>query len=231
VGNGNSGIQLADGRLMMPGGWMSEADWVSAGRNMRGCVIVSDDHGETWRIAGTYVPTEEDFRAKPNTTPAGFQLEYDLLARTDGSIYFNVRSARNAVGVDADHPWRTILWSKDRGETIEGWSYAEGQTNGTHGGLARYDRNTFLLTIATKPGRHEQSILVSPDEGRTWPARKVIDPGPASYSDVVVTDDKHIVVIYEAGHPDRTVTSGTQPGGWADWLSLARFNMEWVESR
>ena len=40
-----------------------------------------------------------------------------------------------------------------------------------------------------------------------------------------------LLVIYETGHPDRTVTSVTQPGGWADWLSLARFDMDWVKSK
>jgi sialidase-1 len=210
---------------------MAEADWVSAGKNMRGCFIVSDDHGDTWRIAGWYKPTAEDWKAMPNTSPGGMQVEYSMVELGDGSIYINARSARNAKGVDADHPWRTILWSRDGGETMEGWRYGEGLVNGTHGGLTRYDDKQLLLTIATKPGRIEQSILVSPDEGRTWPLQKVIDPGPASYSDVVVTADGHIVVIYEAGHPGRGVTSGTQPGGWADWLSLARFKMEWIRSK
>jgi sialidase-1 len=75
------------------------------------------------------------------------------------------------------------------------------------------------------------SIMMSPDEGKTWPIAKVIDPGPGSYSDIAVTADKTILVLYEAGHPDRTVTSGTQPGGWADWLSVARFDKAWIEKK
>jgi sialidase-1 len=231
VGNGNHGIQLKDGRLVIQGGWMAEAKWVSAGKNMRGCFIVSDDHGETWRIAGWDQPTAQDWKDKPNTSPGGMQVEYNLLELNDGSIYVNARSSRNAVGVDADHPWRTILWSKDRGETMEGWRYQEGQVSGTHAGLTRYDRDRLLMTFATKPGRHEMSIMMSPDEGKTWPIAKVIDPGPGSYSDIAVTADKTILVLYEAGHPDRTVTSGTQPGGWADWLSVARFDKAWIEKK
>ena len=231
VGNGSHGIQLADGRLVIQGGWMAEPNWVSAGKYMRGCFIVSDDHGETWRIAGYYKPTEEDLRTKPTTAPGGMQVEYNLLELNDGSIYVNARSARNAVGVDADHPWRTILWSNDRGETMEGWHYQEGQIGGTHAGLQRYDHDRILMSFATKPGRREMSITMSPDEGKRWPTTKVIDPGPGSYSDIAVTADKDILVLYEAGHPDRTVTSGTQPGGWADWLSLARFNKTWLETK
>ena len=60
VGNGNHGIQLKDGRLVIQGGWMAEAKWISAGKYMRGSFIVSDDHGETWRIAGWYKGTAED---------------------------------------------------------------------------------------------------------------------------------------------------------------------------
>jgi sialidase-1 len=231
VGNGNHGIQLRDGRLVVQGGWMAEPEWVSAGKYMRGCFIVSDDHGETWRIAGYYRATAEDLRTKPETAPGGMQVEYTLLERNDGSIYVNARTARNAAGVDADHPWRTMLWSTDRAETMEGWRYQEGLTNGTHGGLTRYDRDRILLTIATKPGRSEQSILMSRDQGETWPVTKVINPGPASYSDVAVTRDGAILVLYETGHGDRDVTSGAQPGGWADWLSLARFDIEWLEAK
>jgi sialidase-1 len=230
VGNGNHGIQLEDGRLVIQGGWMAEPNWISAGKYMRGCFIVSDDHGETWRIAGWYKGTKEDAELN-DSAPGGMQVEYNLLELDDGSIYVNARSNRNAVGTDAEHPWRTILWSKDRGETMEGWRYQEGQVSGTHAGLARYDEKRLLMTFATKPGRKEMSIMVSPDEGKTWPIKKVIDPGPGSYSDIAVTADKTILVLYEAGHPDRNVTSGTQPGGWADWLSIARFDMAWIEKQ
>jgi sialidase-1 len=232
VGNGNHGIQLRDGRLVIQGGWMAEPVWVSGGRHMRGCFIVSDDHGETWRIAGHYQPTAEDWRLSPDGAPGGMQVEYTMLELSDGSIYVNARSARNAAGTGTDdvHPHRTVFWSKDRGETMEGWRYEKAMMTGTHGGLARYDENRLLVTLATRPMRHQQSILLSRDEGKTWPVSKVINPGPASYSDVAVAQDASILVIYETGHADRNVTSGTQPGGWADWLSLARFNMAWLEA-
>jgi len=237
VGNGNHGLQLGewgpamdaparsgrpagprDGRLVIQGGWMAEPEWVRSGQYMRGCFIVSDDHGETWRIAGTYLPTEEDLRAHPGVVPGGMQVEYSLVELGDRSIYVNARSARDAAGgPPGEHPWRTVLWSTDGGETMEGWRYAEGQVTGIHGGLARYDDQTLVMSFATKPRRNEMSVLLSPDEGRTWPVSKVIHEGPASYSDVAVTKEKTILVIYEGGSK-----------GWHDYIALARFNRSWL---
>ena len=95
-----------------------------SGENMRGCFIVSDDHGETWRIAGTYLPTEADLRDHPGVVPGGMQVEYSLVELADRSIYANARSARDAAGgPPGEHPWRTVLWSRDGGETMEGWRY------------------------------------------------------------------------------------------------------------
>ena len=125
VGNGNHGIQLRDGRLVMAAGWASEAKWESAGKYMRGGFAVSDDHGETWRIAGHYAGTKEDFERFPKAAPGGMQVEYSLLELSDGSIYVNSRAARNMVGKDSDYRWRTVLWSKDRGETMEGLALRE----------------------------------------------------------------------------------------------------------
>ncbi len=47
-GNGNHGIQLADGRLVIQGGYIRLTD---GGRGRSLCLIESIDHGETWRVA------------------------------------------------------------------------------------------------------------------------------------------------------------------------------------
>jgi sialidase-1 len=217
VGNGNHGIQLADGRLVIQGGWMAEPVWVRAGGNMRGCFIVSDDHGETWRIAGHYLPTEDDLRAKPQAAPGGAQVEYSLLELGDGSIYVNARAGRNALATAGEHPWRTVLWSTDRGETMAGWRYDEGNVNGTHGGLARYDDDTILLSFATQPRRNQMTVKLSRDDGRSWPVSKVVYEGPASYSDLAVTQEKTILLIFESGKEE-----------WYEHIAIARFDLRWL---
>jgi sialidase-1 len=230
IGNGIHGIQLRDGRLVVQGGWMSEPIWHSGGRYMRACFIVSDDHGETWRVAGHYIPSKEDL-AKTETSPGGAQTEYSMLELNDGSIYVNSRAARNAIGKDSDHPWRTILWSKDRGETMEGWRYEKSQVSGTHAGLERYDKDRILISFATQPGRNQMSVMMSMDEGKSWPVSKIIWDGPGGYSDLVVARDKSILVLYEKSKLGAPPRGGNMPGGENEFIGLARFNLSWLTSR
>jgi sialidase-1 len=231
VGNGNHGIQLRDGRMVMPAGWASEAKWESAGKYMRGGFAVSDDHGETWRIAGHYAGTEEDFARFPKAAPGGMQVEYSLLELSDGSIYVNSRAARNMVGRDSDYQWRTILWSKDRGETMEGWRFEKSQVSGIHAGLARYDDQRIVLSLTTRPGRVEQTVMLSPDEGKTWPTAKVVWPGRGGYSDLAVTKDKAIVMIYEKSKMDAPPGGGNVPGGENELIGIARMNLAWLTEK
>ncbi len=228
MGNGNHGIQLRDGRLVMAAGWASEAKWESAGRYMRGGFAVSDDHGETWRIAGHYAGTEEDFERFPNAAPGGMQVEYSLLELSDGSIYVNSRAARNMVGKDSDYKWRTVLWSKDRGETMEGWRFEKTQVSGIHAGLARYDDQRILLSLTTRPQREQQTVMMSPDEGKTWPVAKVVWDGPGGYSDLAVAKDKAILMIYEKSNLDSLPRGGNMPGGENEFIAIARFNLAWL---
>jgi sialidase-1 len=228
VGNGNHGTQLRDGRLIMPAGWASEAKWASAGKYMRGGFAVSDDHGETWRIAGHYEGTEEDLKRNPETSPGGMQVEFNLLELDDGSMYVNSRAARNMVGKDSHHPWRTIFWSKDRGETMEGWRYEKSQVSGTHAGLARYDEGHILMSFATRPLREQMTVMVSPDEGKTWPVAKVVWDGPGGYSDLAVTKDKAILMLYEKSKIGGPPRGGNMPGGENELIAIARFNLAWL---
>jgi sialidase-1 len=148
------------------------------------------------------------------------QVEYSLVELGDRSIYVNARSARDAVGgPPGEHPWRTVLWSRDGGDTMEGWRYAEGQVTGIHGGLARLDARTLVMSFATKPKRNDMTVLLSPDEGASWPVSKLVHAGPSSYSDLAVTKENTLLLIYEGGQQR-----------WYDYISLARFNRAWLLS-
>ena len=65
---------------------------------------------------------------------------------------------------------------------------------------------------------------MSYDEGHTWPISKLIDPGIAGYSDMAVTPDGMIHVLYEGG---------SIPGFKGDHfknsaMSVVSFNLEWL---
>ena len=61
------------------------------------------------------------------------------------------------------------------------------------------------------------TVRLSLDEGKTWPAAKVLHAGPSAYSDLAVLPDGTICCLYEAGKksPYETIT-------------LARFPLEWL---
>lgn len=65
---------------------------------------------------------------------------------------------------------------------------------------------------------------MSYDEGHTWPVSKVLDPGIAGCSDMAVTSDGTIHVLYEGGSIE----------GWDNnhfknqAMSVVSFNLEWL---
>jgi sialidase-1 len=64
--------------------------------------------------------------------------------------------------------------------------------------------------------RKEMTLRASCDEGRTWPAAKVLWPGPAAYSCLAVRPDGTILCLYERGvkRPYETITLAEIPPEW-----------------
>ena len=88
---------------------------------------------------------------------------------------------------------------------------------GIHGGLARYDATHAADVVLDQASPQPDERDDEPRRGRTWPVSKVVHEGPASYSDLAVTKEKTIVLIYEGGQKT-----------WNEYISVARFNREWL---
>lgn len=73
--------------------------------------------------------------------------------------------------------------------------------------------------------RRRLSIKLTSDEGKTWPVNKVLEPGYSAYSDLAVLPDGTILCLYERG---RDAESATQRPTSYSYLTLARFNLEWL---
>jgi sialidase-1 len=69
--------------------------------------------------------------------------------------------------------------------------------------------------------RRNVSVQLTYDEGKTWSVRKAIEPGWSGYSDLAVTRDGTILLLYERGgaNDDRFR---------AEALTVARFSLEWL---
>ena len=189
------GIQLSSGRLVAP--------------TYRG-VIYSDDHGAHWRVGG----------AAP-----GPVNESQVVELSDGSLMRNTRGS----------PLRTITISRDGGVT---WGEASRDPaltdpqlwDGCQASLVRYTiasgegtKNRLLFANpADLRNRSFMTVRLSYDEGKTWPASKLIGNGAGAYSSLTILPDGTIGLIYETGGShDGVVESSAK-------LTFARFNLDWL---
>jgi sialidase-1 len=216
----NHSIQLKSGRLVVPV-WLSTGTGGNAHRPSVTATIYSDDQGKTWKAGDIAVPCTEEW-INPNETVA--------IELNDGSVMLNVRSESKAHR-------RLVTTSKDG---ASGWSRPRFHDALLEpicmGGIVRYNHGGQSLILFSNPhnldkekgkaepgksrDRKNVSVKVSRDEGQTWPVNKSVENGPSMYSDIAVTQSGTILCFY--GH-------GTKPGFAGAGLTLARFNLEWLE--
>ncbi len=207
------GIQLRSGRLLVPV-WLATYEKTAPQR--RGCsVIFSDDQGATWQRG--------DMAMSIGGESSVAQLSDDRV----------MLSSRNTDPRNR----RAVVYSRD-GAT--GWTKPEfvdellepGCMAGLviAPGLLGANRPLLLhssprTTDRAHRERKNVTIHLSQDDGRTWPARKLLQAGPSAYSDLAVLPDGTVLCLYENGKPGETRRNG-------DWayarLTLARFNLEWL---
>ena len=215
-------IQLKNGRLIVPV-WLSTGTGGNAHRPSVTATIYSDDAGKTWKAGDIAVPCTDDW-INPNETVA--------IELADGRVMLNVRS-------ESKTHRRLVTVSKD-GAT--GWSAPKFDDALLEpicmGGLVRYStaesggKNRILFSnpdnLARADGKEEAgknrdrknvSVKLSYDEGATWAVKKSVEPGWSAYSDIAVTKSGTILCFH----------GRAAKGGFAgDWLTLARFNLEWL---
>ncbi|OON81756.1 exo-alpha-sialidase [Streptomyces tsukubensis] len=135
----------------------------------------SDDHGATWRT-GTPVGPGAD--------------ENKTVELSDGRIMLNNRSK----------PYRTVAYSTDGGATYSPFRQDTALKDpANNGSITRYapdvpasdPRAKWLLFSNTEDTgtRRNLTVKLSCDDGRTWPIRKVVEPGSAGYSTMTPLSD------------------------------------------
>jgi sialidase-1 len=175
------GIQLTDGTLVMPVQGRDEAGVPFA------TIMISPDHGSTWSVG----------------TPArGEASECQAAELSDGSIMLNMRNDQ------VRH--RAVAVTRDRGRTWERLADAERA-------LIEPNCNASLLSVRhsddgeerhalvfanprSTTARTHQTIQVSFDDGRTWPATHhlLLDAAAGwGYPSLTRVDDDHVGIVYE----------------------------------
>jgi sialidase-1 len=210
------GIRLKAGRLVVPV-WMSRGTGIHAHRPSVVSTIVSDDDGTTWR-RGEIVANETDPLTDPNETIA--------VELSDGRVMLNIRSEskanRRAVSISPDGATK---WTKPAFDdalfepicmaslvrTASGKLIFSNPDSRTKGGKP--------ITPGTSADRQNLTIRLSDDDGKTWAASRVLEPGVAGYSDLAVgADGKTIYCLFEGGR------AAFSPGA----LVLVTFDEAWI---
>lgn len=176
------GISLRDGTLVMPTQGRDEAD-----RHFSN-LLISQDHGKSWTVSPA--------ASFGNTECQAVQL-------ADDSLILNCRT-------ESPTKFRTIAVTRDLGRT---WTPHATNRMGIiepncNGSLYRFDyreggKSKSVLLFAnphSQKSRTNQSIQVSFDEGKTWPAkhRLLLDEGRGKgYPSLSRVDDRHVGIVYE----------------------------------
>ncbi|NWK54772.1 exo-alpha-sialidase [Verrucomicrobiaceae bacterium N1E253] len=181
-----SGIQIREGkhagRLVCP----ANHTYVEEGsdkNHFRAHCIFSDDHGKTWQLGGS---------------SAFGGNESSIAEAGNDLLYQSIRMQSHRKGV------RGTRYSRDGGET---WTELKHDQNlpcpMCQGAVIRdYSQSKRLIhsNPGTRNGRNGMTIRISDDGGQSWPLAKTILNTSSAYSDISLTKDGDIAILFEGGH-------------------------------
>ena len=188
-------------------------------------VVYSDDHGVTWQ-AGEFVVRNSERHRHPN--------ESTLVQLSDGRVLCNSRSE--------SHQHRRLISVSDDG--VSNWSEPKfdeallepiccGSILAIEEGVVFSNPDVLERTMPWGPGarfgpaetgrifdRKQLTVQLSRDDCQSWEAKRILESGPAGYSDLAVLPDGTLLCLYECGMVDRMFDDR--------YLRLARFNLAWL---
>ncbi|MGI9475054.1 MAG: sialidase family protein [Rubripirellula sp.] len=201
-----AGIQIRSGvnrgRLVIP---CDHKTKTPSGTEFRAHVIVSDDHGATWRLGGV--------APKPQVN------ECEVVELNSGRLLLNMRNYDKSVRA------RQICVSDDGGDQwtdqrhapalIEPTCQASIRSYQTASDAKPPSEQVILFSNpASEDKRENMTVRVSFDDAQTWPSSRTIFPGPSAYSCLCVLKDGKILCLYEKDGYKR--------------ISLASFDLSWI---
>ncbi|MCR9295032.1 MAG: glycoside hydrolase [bacterium] len=193
------------GRLVIPADHRIGIDGADQG-DMGAQLILSDDHGQTWRLGAVDASYDDGLNANETT----------VVELADGRLYLSTRDQKGRAPGN-----RGAAFSIDGGESFvrpNNSSFAAFEPllapmdpPVVQGALLRVDLangdqvNSLVLFSGpdedgpSGAGRSDLRIRFSRDAAATWHDGALVHVGPAAYSDMVWLRPEHIGIVYEAG--------------------------------
>lgn len=171
------GLRLRDGRLLVPV-WLS-----TGGRAHRPSVVstlYSDDEGKTWQTGDVILGKLKN----PSETIA------EQLA--DGRVMMNIRS-------ESAERRRAVVYSRDGSSNWTEPAFVEELIEPIcMASLLRYPGGPLLFANpAHLSQRRNLTLFKSTNEAKSWQVVDVLDPEQSAYSDMTVTRQGELLVLYE----------------------------------
>lgn len=171
------GIQLAHGERA---GRLIQQYVIRLRGANHGASLISDDHGDTWRMGALVGPGVD---------------ENKVVELTDGRVLLNARAK----------PFRLVAESRDGGRT---YGALRPDTTlpdpGNNGSIIRVDQAgardvLVFVNTADSLSRRRLTLRLSCDGGQSWPSARVLVEGPSAYSTLALLPGGDIGVLFERG--------------------------------
>ena len=166
--------------------------------------IYSDDGGRTWRRGQAIRPACN---------------ECQLVELADGTLRMSLRSyagkgcRASATSADGGRTWSPAAPERQLPDPVCQASLVRYEPAGAPAGVPR---PLLFANPASSRARAGLTVRLSRDEGRSWPAGRVLHAGPAAYSCLGVLSGGEIVCLYEAGDksPYESIVFARLPMSW-----------------
>ncbi|TWT34294.1 sialidase family protein [Blastopirellula retiformator] len=201
-----SGIQIEHGphagRLVIP----CDHKWLTGGKLKFGShVIISDDHGQTWKLGGS--------------APNYKVNECEVVELTGGKLLLNMRN------YDRKQTARQVCVSEDGGQTWTDQKFDPALIEPIcQASVHRYrwpvgDQPGVVLfsNPANPKGRSAMTVRASFDDCKTWPVARRLFDGSSAYSSLTVLPNGEIGCLYERNGYKEVV--------------FARFDLDWLTAQ
>jgi len=144
-------------------------------------VIYSDDHGQTWKPGAA--------------TPSDNVGECTVAELSDGRLMLNMRpSVGNAriysISEDGGETWEAMQTDYTLVDANCQGSMCSGTIGGQYG---------LFFANAASAERKNMTVKRSKNDGTSWTQQLQIHEGPSGYSDMTITEDNQLALLYESG--------------------------------